>query len=846
MSTFVLDPFQRRAIDAVDRGESVLVAAPTGAGKTVVAEHAVRRALADGDKAFYTTPIKALSNQKYHDLVAEHGEEQVGLLTGDRSVNGEAPVVVMTTEVLRNMLYARSRTLDGLRWVVLDEVHYLRDRARGPVWEEVIIHAPPAVAMVALSATVSNVDEIADWFRLVRGPTTLVTAEQRPVALSHYEMVTLGRGAPRMVPLFVDGAPNPEGGRFDPGRRSDERSGNRRRRDRRHRGEARDAPRPRPPRRRDVVRSLAGADLLPAIYFLFSRAGCDEAAHTVADADLGLTTVDEQHEIAAVATTHLEGLSAEERRVLDAAGFQRTLQAGVAPHHAGLVPAFKELVEACFLRGLVKVVFATETLALGINMPARTVVIERLTKFTGEGHEMLTPLEYTQLTGRAGRRGLDTAGTAVVLWSPWVRFAEVAALASSTDFPLESAFRPTYNMAANLVAGHDRDEAARLLRLSLAQFQLDRSVTDLERRRRDLTRRVDDATQAAVCELGDVGSALRRRAGSGAGAGAIRGALSRLRPGEVIAAPDGEAVAVISVAHRRNGAIRVRAVDARGHDRTHDLDEFTEAPDLLGAVSLPEPFDPASARLRRDVADALQRADIAVDGRGAGAEGPRSCPDFERHRDAWESLPRLRKRLGRVDKRLHEQAQGIDRRFADLCTVLTDRGCLDGWALTDKGELLRAIFHDLDLLVVEALWAGLFDDLDAPNLAALASCITFQPRSDERSPRRRVATVELRERIDRLDDLAGELMADERGAGFSATRLPDEGFVSVAHRWADGATLSVVVDEDLTGGDFVRQMRQLLDVLRQIGLAAPSPVTAAVARQAAGAIDRGVVGAEPL
>jgi superfamily II RNA helicase len=473
---FALDPFQLKALEAIDHGTSVLVAAPTGSGKTVVAEHAVARALAAGGKAFYTTPIKALSNQKFADLARRHGAERVGLLTGDNSINGDAPVVVMTTEVLRNMIYTRSPALAGLQFVVLDEVHYLQDAYRGPVWEEVIIHLPPEVRLVCLSATVSNAHEVAEWLVTVRGPTTLVLEERRPVELRNLYLVGDRLSErPHLLPTLIDGRPNREAARFDsdavPGRPSRRGHGRRRRRFF-------------TPRRPDVIELLGERDMLPALYFIFSRAACDEAVASSLDAGLRLTTSEERARIRTIAEERTAGLSDDD---LDVLGYDRWvagLEAGLAAHHAGMVPPFKETVEACFVEGLVKAVFATETLALGINMPARSVVIERLTKFTGESRAFLTPGEYTQLTGRAGRRGIDELGYAIVLWSPFVAFEQVAGLATSRAYALRSAFRPTYNMAANLVRSYEPDDAHHLLNLSFGQFQADRAVVRLEARAR--------------------------------------------------------------------------------------------------------------------------------------------------------------------------------------------------------------------------------------------------------------------------------------------------------------------------------------------------------------------------
>ncbi|HET7719888.1 MAG TPA: DEAD/DEAH box helicase, partial [Acidimicrobiales bacterium] len=353
-----------------------------------------------------TAPIKALSNQKFADLRRRLGPARVGLLTGDNSVNGDAPVVVMTTEVLRNMIYASSSALVGLRHVVLDEVHFLQDHYRGPVWEEVIIHAPPGVGLVCLSATVSNAEELAEWITTVRGPCDAVIEETRPTRLENLYLVG-DKASPdlHLLPTLVDGRPNPEAHRLDAESLKVQRV-------------QRGRPRRRyfTPSRLEVIDRLADEDLLPAIVFIFSRAACDDAVRACLDAGLRLTTGEERDRIREIVEARTGGLADADLQVLDYARWIAGLEAGVAAHHAGMVPPFKEAVEACFVEGLVKVVFATETLALGINMPARTVVIEKLTKFTGERHEFLTPGEYTQLTGRAGRRGLDPVGYAVVLW----------------------------------------------------------------------------------------------------------------------------------------------------------------------------------------------------------------------------------------------------------------------------------------------------------------------------------------------------------------------------------------------------------------------------------------------
>src|SRR3954452_17270910 len=529
---FPLDDFQLQALDALDAGESVLVAAPTGSGKTVVAEYAIARALAAGQRAFYTAPIKALSNQKFLDLSRIHGVDAVGLLTGDNAINGDAPVVVMTTEVLRNMIYGRSGALHDLGVVILDEVHFLQDTYRGPVWEEVIIHLPHRVRLVCLSATVSNADELADWMTTVRGPTAAVVEQKRPVRLENLYMVG-DRSAERLhlLPTLVDGRPNPEASRLD-GEAVRGWRGNGRQRGRR---------RLYTPRRVEVVETLDDARMLPAIYFIFSRAACDDAAKAVLDAGVRLTTGDERDQIREIVDRRLGAIDDRDLAVLGYGRFLAGLEAGVAAHHAGMVPPFKEVVEACFTAGLVKVVFATETLAVGINMPARSVVIEKLSKFSGEHHTFLTPGEYTQLTGRAGRRSIDVMGDAIVLWSPFVPFDQVAALATSRSFVLRSAFRPTYNMAANLVRSYSAEEAHHLLNLSFAQYQADREVVRVEARLERRQAGLAELRDAATSPYGDldeyrrlVAAGRAERTGGEAGAATrIDAALARLRPGDV-------------------------------------------------------------------------------------------------------------------------------------------------------------------------------------------------------------------------------------------------------------------------------------------------------------------------
>ena len=496
---FEFDPFQVSACHAVEDGKGVLVAAPTGAGKTVVGEFAAFFALQAGKKCFYTTPIKALSNQKYSEFVAKFGEDRVGLLTGDTSINGEADILVMTTEVLRNMLYAGSNTLTNLGCVVMDEVHYLADKFRGAVWEEVLIHLMESVQVISLSATVSNAEEFGEWLGEVRGETEVIVSEIRPIPL--FQHVLIGS---RLMDLFE------QPGRINPEILQREREAIRRSslgRNRRGRfSEPSDHM-----SRAEIIEKLQRENLLPAITFIFSRVGCDAAVKQCLHAGLRLTSPEERVEIRQTALRYTQNIAEEDLEVLGFQEWLTALERGIAAHHAGLLPSFKGAVEDLFQRGLVKAVFATETLALGINMPARTVVLEKLIKFNGEAHVPITPGEYTQLTGRAGRRGIDIEGNAVIQWSPTVDSASAAGLASTRTYPLRSSFSPTYNMAINLIARFGRETARRSLESSFAQFQADRAVVGLTRQIRKNETLIQELMKDAQCHLGDFAEYARLR-----------------------------------------------------------------------------------------------------------------------------------------------------------------------------------------------------------------------------------------------------------------------------------------------------------------------------------------------
>ena len=866
---FALDDFQLRAIGALAAGRHVLVAAPTGSGKTVVAEEAIHRALAEGRRAFYTAPIKALSNQKYHDLVRVHGAERVGLLTGDNSINGDAPVVVMTTEVLRNMIYARSAGLATLGYVVLDEVHFLQDTYRGPVWEEVIIHLSSTVRLVCLSATVSNADEMAEWMTTVRGPTTAVIEHHRPVRLEHLYMVgdkTSDRT--HLFPTVVDGRPNPEASRLDAEAARVARAGAR------HRARRQLVT----PRRIEVVDRLETERMLPAIYFLFSRNGCDDAAQSLVDAGVRLTTGPERDRIRELVAARLDGMDDRDLAVLGYGRFLAGLEAGIAAHHAGMVPPFKEAVEACFTEGLVKVVFATETLAVGINMPARSVVIEKLTKFTGDHHEFLTPSSYHQLTGRAGRRGIDDLGYAVCLWSPFVTFEQVAALAMSRSFQLTSAFRPTYNMAANLVRSYTADRARHLLNLSLAQYQTDRDVVKLEARIERRQAQLAEVRANAESPYGDIWSyrelttrVERRRVTARADNAGIQAGLAKLRPGDVIMLERGRhagRVAVLTTSSRRGVGVTVRAITPTRVLVPLAAADFDQVPKALARIELPQPFAPNRKDYQRDVAHRLERARLGPEderergsggrGRGNGGVGGGAAdelishpvtddPDLSERLRAATAADRIERELTELLGRVRGRSDSLARRFDRVVGVLEDRGYLDGWSLTLAGGRLARLFHECDLLVADALHGGLFDDLEPASVAALASVFVYEHRSSDAPPAPWFPSSLVRKRWFAIESMAKNLNLAEDAAGLPLTRMPDPTFVAIAYAWASGEGFADVVEpEELSGGDFVRTTKQLIDLVRQLAELAPNPGTSHCAAQAVDLLFRGVVAASTV
>ena len=779
---FSLDPFQEQACQALAKGKGVLVAAPTGAGKTIVGEFAIHLAIEKNQKVFYTTPIKALSNQKYAELVARYGPERIGLLTGDTNTNSEAQIVVMTTEVLRNMIYANSNSLIELGYVVMDEVHYLADRFRGAVWEEVILHLPKDVKLVSLSATVSNAEEFGAWLEEVRGDTEIVVSEHRPVPLDQHVLF-----GDELLELFAAGSKNqrvnPELVQKHSSKLRIPLGTIRNTKGKRQRGGI-DQKFSRIPKvsKPEVVEILEDNDLLPAIFFIFSRVGCDAAVRACHQYGVRLTTREEQQEIRYIVEQKTASIADEDLATLGYFEWLSGLERGVAAHHAGMLPAFKEVVEELFLRKLVRVVFATETLALGINMPARTVVLERLDKFNGESRVQITPGEYTQLTGRAGRRGIDTLGHSVIQWSGNLDPASVAGLASKRSYPLISPFKPTANMAVNLIEAFGRKRAREVLETSFAQFQADRSVVGLAKGIREKQISLDGYAKSMECHLGDffAYSSIRRE---------------------------------LSDIEKLLSSTRTRAERGKDIRQTKGRSEYERK---LAELKVRMKTHPCHL-----------------------------CSHREAHSRWAERWWRLHRETQAVLDQIEGRTNLVASTFDKICELLIELEYLDSsdqdLLVTDSGKMLARIYGERDLLVAEALRLKIWDNLDAASLAAMSAALVYEPRRDDENFEPRAVKGNFQESFTKTLQLWDELEALSKKHKLPRSSRLEMDLSYPIYRWATGAKLDIVLESaDLLPGDFIRWCKQIIDLLEQLAKASEGPISKK-ARDAVDLVKRGIV-----
>jgi superfamily II RNA helicase len=853
---FPLDGFQLEAIDALNQGHSVVVSAPTGSGKTLVGEYAIHRALAHGRKVFYTTPLKALSNQKLRDFREQFGAERVGLMTGDLTVNREASVVVMTTEIFRNMLYAEADLgddpLEDVEAVVLDECHYMNDSQRGTVWEESIIHCPPVVQLVALSATVANAGQLTDWIERVHGPTQLVMSDFRPVPLAFSFCSAKG-----LHPLLND-----EGTGLHPNCKVW----------RAPKGNKRKGPKtPKPPQPEApplgfVVAQMAEREMLPAIYFIFSRRGCDKAVR-----DLGkvcLVTPEEQARIAA----RLEAFIAATPEAVRDGGHDDALLRGIAAHHAGVLPAWKELIEELFQQGLVKVVFATETLAAGINMPARSTVISALSKRTERGHRPLMGSEFLQMAGRAGRRGLDTQGYVVTVQSRFEGVREAGQLATAPSDPLVSQFTPSYGMVLNLLQRYDLGKAKELVERSFGRYLATLDLADDEARiaelRAQLSHLSDEAVEVAWDDFEDYEKQrgrlreerrlLRilqqqaeetlaheltlalRFASEGAlvslKAPVLRGRVTPAvivekveRPGQfplLLCLTDDNVwvlvpcTAVVSL-HAELSCLQVKELQAPELHRAGELRHGDQASGglALAVAHMARRHDMTTPQydLAGEVqaqAHLVRELELALELHPAHHAGDRKKLRKQRFRiEELESEIEERQRI------LHFRANRHWETVLALIEILRHFGCLagdEGLDPTEIGRTVGALRGDNELWLGLALMSGHLDELDPADLAAVLEVISTEVnRPDLWSGFPPPPAAE-----EALHDLRGirrELQRLQERASVVMPLWFEPELMGLVHAWAKGVSWNdLIANTSLDEGDVVRIMRRTVDLLAQI------------------------------
>src|SRR5215471_13281114 len=839
---FPLDAFQVDAIRAIQGGYSVLVSAPTGAGKTLVAEFAIQLALERGRRIAYTTPLKALSNQKFGDFTRTYGAEAVGILTGDVKVNPRARVLVMTTEILRNMFYTGG--LDDLAYVVLDECHYMGDEGRGTVWEEIIVNAPLEVQLVGLSATVANVKEIADWISLVHGSVVAVEHPERPVPLSYaiadlageihpYERVRSGRAR-----LVGDEPRGPD----DRGRWYTRRVV---------------AP--------DVlIEALESRGWLPAIYFIFSRVGCERALEDVLGDGRSLITGEQQREVDAAineAVSESAGLgdSALNQMVFNA------LRLGVGLHHAGVLPSLKRLIEGLFERGLCKVVFATETMSLGIHMPARAVVLQGLTKRTDRGFRSLTHNELTQMAGRAGRRGIDAEGQCVVALDARDGLEDVVRVLDGSPEPIESQFKLGYGSVALLLAtGQDMATMRRTVESSFGQYQNLKKIRGLEAEVASLEMAVADARrfEAPCGDLSKIGRyraarakleqhrMARGRSGrqgrSAADAGAGQLALVRRMAGT--------SLGLICGLDRRRHRLLVTVL--LPHGVTVQMKEgnikriFWQTPPL----HLPRDWE----RRTRSLSEQLERLSIPELIERERTQGPEGeLAAIECHRCPWSSQPRcehawkgiesLEGRLGQKREMLEAFRNAYWQEFCRVVTVLERFGAVQDGKLLAKGQLIAGFRHDNELLVAEMVDRGILEDTTLAEAAALCSCLIEESRSGDSAVARLFLKKrpKLKRKLTELEGVAHTVLEVQRHHHLPMPVGVSTGFMPSVFRWASGEDdWAGIVEESFGGheGDLIRALRRLIDLLRQLAEAPEvAPALASLLGRAARVVDRGIV-----
>jgi superfamily II RNA helicase len=841
---FPLDDFQLRAISAILDGKSVIVSAPTGSGKTLVAEFAIHAALHRGRRIAYTTPLKALSNQKYADFGRQWGAENVGILTGDVKVNPRAPVVVMTTEILRNMFY--SGGLPGLDTVVLDECHYMGDEGRGTVWEEIIVNCPKDVALVALSATVRNVNEIADWIGLVHRPIVAVTHPHRPVPLQYLVADLSGEihtyDAVRHGKVRLLGEERDSGGYNDRGRWYTRRVVD----------------------PTVMLDELESRGWLPAIYFIFSRAGCERAMETVLAEGKPLLSREQRRQVDEAIHEQIGENPTIAESPLNQTIFQ-ALGMGVGLHHAGILPTVKRFTELLFERGLCKVVFATETMSLGIHMPAKSVVLQSLTKRTDRGFRSLTHNELTQMAGRAGRRGIDPEGKCVMALDVRDGFDDMKRVVDGPPEPVVSQFKLGYGSVALLLStGSDLATIRRIVESSFGQYQNMKRIRSMEADVASLETAVTDGRRfEAPC--GDFSRIGRYRAvrsevevaRMARGKGGRRGrSAAEAEPGRLalVRRKSGASLGlIVGVDHRRHrNLIQVMLP----HGGTVAMKEgnvkrvFWQTPPL----HVPRDWEHRTRGLTEQMAR-LSVPELVEREKSHGPEGTLAA--IECHRCPWGSQNRCEqawKGLESVDRQLAQKREMLDafrnaywQEFLRVVEVLERFGAVQDAKLLAKGQLISGLRHDNELLVAEIVDRGILADTTLPEAATLCSGLIEEARSGDAAVARLFLKKrpKLKRKLQEMESVANTILEVQRRHGLPMPVSVSTGFMPSVFRWASGEDdWAAIVEESFGGheGDLIRAMRRLIDVLRQLGEAPEvEPALAGLLARAARVIDRGIV-----
>lgn len=728
---FELDDFQKEACETIDRGESVVVCAPTGAGKTVIAQHAIHRALEQGCRIFYTTPLKALSNQKFYDFGEKYGHDKVGLLTGDTSINRNAQIVIMTTEVFRNMLYgtnfgAVADNLKDVKYIVLDEVHYMNDEQRGTVWEESIIYCPTNIQIIALSATVANCDELTNWINTVHSKTTLVNTDFRPVPLRFYYFDS---SQPfKLLPLLTpEGKLNkkirPERPQWAKGK------------DKRKKTYV-----------KQIIRNLADQDMLPAIYFTFSRKKCDEQMEKCSG--LGLNTRAEQEKIKAF----IDEFIADNPHLYGNKHIEYLIQ-GVASHHAGLLPAWKNLVEKLFQQGLIKVVFATETLAAGINMPARSTVISATSKRTDAGHRMLTANEFLQMSGRAGRRGMDEVGYVTIIGTSFQTPDEVAELVLSGSNPLESRFSPSYSMVLNLLQRFNLEESKELILKSFGYYSSDFRLKPI------------------LDQMAEYDFEMQERAFA---------CPSKLTDEKML---EYDRMRFLYVQNRQTYKKILRQEKAKHRPLSPEVIEFGE----------------------RNKAELHQLQKYPCD----------CCKHYKRHAKNLEVIKRIISKKQKLQKEIERQKDIYWNKFLAHRAVLEEYGYLTNDYPTDKGKTTSQIRSENELFLAEIIFSGVLENLTPAQLAGVICAITTEELRIEIPyiP----FSEQVRKTLNKIRDIKKKLYKAQTRYDIESPLNINPYFSSLIELWVEGAEWSTVSEQvDMGEGDIVRAFKRTVDVLRQL------------------------------